>query len=358
MLLALLPAAGCGTEGEAVESRIIGETLTVYSSLPLRGPLAPLSHDLVRAEKLAVLEVGGRIGPFDIGYVSLDSADPSTGRTSLRTVVLNARQAVQTPNTIAYLGELEPGASAVSLPLVNAAGILQITPGDSYAGLTDPAAGAAQLQPSGRRTFARVVPDGDEQARALVALLRAERARRVVVEGGDDRAGRDVARRVRARAREAGMTVVDRVRGADAYAWTGPARRDGFAALRAAARADRSLALVAGDPLAIMPGLRARLGPAARRLALAAVDPAPRSAEGRAFARDFAAQYGVRPHPRALLAYRAMRLVLDGIRRSGDDAQSRRTVNRHALEAVGGIRPGFARFEIRRAGLVRVGPAL
>ena len=44
--------------------------------------------------------------------------------------------AAQDTSTIAYLGEYSSGATAVSLPLINAAGILQVSPGSPYVGLT------------------------------------------------------------------------------------------------------------------------------------------------------------------------------------------------------------------------------
>ena len=46
----------------------------MYSSLPLSGPLAPVSRDVVRAEKLALKEAGGRSGAYNVSFVSLDSS--------------------------------------------------------------------------------------------------------------------------------------------------------------------------------------------------------------------------------------------------------------------------------------------
>ena len=53
-----------------------GNQLTVYSSLPLQGPSAAISEQIVNGEKLALSQAGGRVGPFKIGYVSLDDAEP------------------------------------------------------------------------------------------------------------------------------------------------------------------------------------------------------------------------------------------------------------------------------------------
>src|ERR687894_575579 len=128
---------GCGSSERTEESRIIGDALTVYSSLPQTGPLAPVSRDIVRAQKLALEEAGGRAGDYRVSYVSLDSADPKTGHWSPKRVAANARTAVEDLQTIAYLGELEPGASAISVPILNEGGMLQVSPADTFAGLTE-----------------------------------------------------------------------------------------------------------------------------------------------------------------------------------------------------------------------------
>src|SRR5687767_9843495 len=68
VLVAVLALAAsltsCGRDEAPPESRIAGDTLTVYSSLPLRGPLAPMARDLVRAEKLALAEADAQAGPW------------------------------------------------------------------------------------------------------------------------------------------------------------------------------------------------------------------------------------------------------------------------------------------------------
>ena len=69
-----------------------------------------------------------------------------------------------------------------SLPLFNAAGILLVSPGAGYAGFTAPVAAGEpdRWYPSGRPTFARVIEDDTEQARAL---LRAAGRGKVAIEG-------------------------------------------------------------------------------------------------------------------------------------------------------------------------------
>ena len=60
-------------------------------------------------------------------------------------------------NTIAYLGEFNSGASAISIPLLNEAGILQVSPSNTYVGLTR-SEGAEKGEPekyypSGTKTY-------------------------------------------------------------------------------------------------------------------------------------------------------------------------------------------------------------
>ena len=58
----------------------------------------------------------------------------------------DARKAAQDPFTIVYLGEFNSGASAISIPILNEANILQISPSNTYVGLT-PAEGADKGEP-------------------------------------------------------------------------------------------------------------------------------------------------------------------------------------------------------------------
>ena len=52
------------------------------------------------------------------------------------TVEANAKRAADDPRTIAYVGELDRGASAVSVPRTNHADLLQVSPLDGLTSLT------------------------------------------------------------------------------------------------------------------------------------------------------------------------------------------------------------------------------
>jgi len=202
-------ASGCGSVSGASSSQ--GNQLTVYSSLPLQGPSGAISTQIVGGEKLALHDSGGRIGPFKISYDSLDDSSPTSGQWDPGVTASNAKTAANDPSTIAYLGDYNSAATAISLPLINAADILQVSPASPYAGLTSSAyAGQDEPErfyPTGRRSFARLQPGDPAQARAQVQLMRDLGVRRVYVLDDQDPFGLPLAQMVAADAEHAGISL-------------------------------------------------------------------------------------------------------------------------------------------------------
>ena len=79
--------------------------------------------------------------------------------------------------TIGYIGDYNSGATAVSIPQLNRVEIPQISPSSTALGLTRGGLEAApgepeKYYPTGKRTFARVVPNDGVQAQVIVRLMR------------------------------------------------------------------------------------------------------------------------------------------------------------------------------------------
>jgi hypothetical protein len=193
-------------------SSTIGNQLTIYSSLPLQGPSGPNSQQIVNGEKLALSEAGGRIGPFKISYLSMDDSNTTTGEWSPDVTATNAKTAAEDTTTIAYLGDYNSGASAVSLPLINASGILQVSPSSPYVGLTSSLdAGQDEPErfyPSGKRTFGRLQPGDPAQAEAQVKLLQGLGVKRLYVLDDEGPFEVPLAELVAGDAAKAGVVVV------------------------------------------------------------------------------------------------------------------------------------------------------
>ena len=129
-------------------------------------------------------------------------------------MLANAKRAAKDPRTVAYLGELDTGASAISIPVLNEEEILQVSPADTVAGLTTRrgAAGSGEpdkYYPTRRRTFARLMPSDSVQAAALLETMRRDGVQRLVILNDDAFYGKSLAVGVETTAKRAGITVVD-----------------------------------------------------------------------------------------------------------------------------------------------------
>ncbi|HEY5285641.1 MAG TPA: branched-chain amino acid ABC transporter substrate-binding protein [Solirubrobacteraceae bacterium] len=230
--LALLPAlSGCGGVGSSTAAENVGSQLTIYSSLPLQGPEGSISQQIVGGEKLALSDEQGHVGRFTVNYVSLDDSSHTTGEWDPGVTASNAKAAAQDPTTIAYLGDFNSGASAVSLPLTNAAGILQVSPASPYIGLTS-SRDANQGEPerfylTGKRTFGRIAPGDAVQAAAQVALLRRLAVHKLYLVADQDPFDTPLAALVQDDAEHAGIKVVgdDTVTIAPGSSFTGEVKK-------------------------------------------------------------------------------------------------------------------------------------
>ena len=126
----------------------------------------------------------------------------------------NARAAARDPTTIAYLGDADFGATAISLPILNEAGVAQVSPASTYPGFTSAADGTEKgepdkYQPSGVPTFARVIPTTVIEGQAQATYQRAEGCRRTFIVAGKDVPGRAAATGVRDALPQAGIAIAN-----------------------------------------------------------------------------------------------------------------------------------------------------
>ncbi len=355
-LAAVLWIVGCGGAPSARSGEATGNQLAVYSSLPLQGPSASISQQIVNGEKLALAQAGGHVGPFKIGYVSLDDADPATGLSTPGIASADAKTAAQDTSTIAYLGDYGSAATAISLPLINAAGILQVSPASPYVGLTS-SLDAGQDEPgrfylSGLRNFARLQPGDVAQASAQAQLMSSLGVHNVYVLDDQDpfevplariaaarrRTGRDQGPRARQhrdgrrgdvhgrdrkdpRKPRAGGLLRGRWRAGHAGAVAGAASRRATSAAAGherdarAANSPRRLGAAAANTYLTSPVLPVRMYPPSAQRVL----------------RDYRRVFGAGADAHALYGYEAMSVVLSAIRSAGSRGNDRRSVIMHLL---------------------------
>jgi branched-chain amino acid transport system substrate-binding protein len=343
--LALLALAlgGC-LGGEERSTRIEGGKVTVYSSLPRHGVSAAAARAAAAGQRLALQEAGGRAGDIEIDVVELDSAEPGERLWDPDLVSMNAQEAADDPRAIAYLGELDYGASAVSVPITNEAGVLQVSPTDGLTSLTRtplgrPRAGPERYYPEGERSFARLVPADELLAEALLARVRDTGATSVAVLYDGEIHSRELGGILHALARRDGPKPVEtkeyRGRVDEIPDVVRDVAEDRPAVLlyagiagpgtgRILAQVDRALpgvpvyatyGMLARDPAVPIPTAPPSVN------ALGPVPPESElPAEGRRLLARLRETEGAEvARPEALYGYEAMRLVIDAVRTAGAD---------------------------------------
>jgi len=201
-----------GGGGGSASSGGGGGSLTVYSSLPLQGASRPQSEDVINGIKLALKQKGDKCGDFAIKYESLDDATAAAGKWEPGATSANARKVAQDDSAIAYIGEFNSGASAISIPITNEAGILQVSPSNTALGLTKGGAGAEpgepdKYYPAGDRNYGRVVPIDTIQGAAQAQYMKDEGVTNVYILDDAEVYGKGVAKNTQAAAEALGIKV-------------------------------------------------------------------------------------------------------------------------------------------------------
>jgi branched-chain amino acid transport system substrate-binding protein len=363
--------AGCGGAGAQTSARPVKGALTVYLSVPRTGVEAGAGGAVAGGARLALKDAGGRAGTREVRLVELDNSKPPGRTWDPATVEANAKRAAADPTTIAYIGELDRGGSAVSVPVTNDNGFLQVAPADGLTTLTREqpggiiGTGPARYYPSGHRTFMRLVPTDALQAAELVRWAREQGARRIAVVQDEEIFGRALAQQVVAMAARDGLQAMDPLE-----PHNDPATFPDFALKVAQDRPDAVIYTGIGDATAgpLLAAIERAL-PAARLYGSSALASASSLPPGlpdvqflspvlppRAYgppARRLLARLRQGPAPpagaEALYGYQAMRVVLDAVLAAGAGAGDRAAVVRAAL-APGMRRSVIGDYRVLRSG--------
>ena len=85
---------------------------------------------------------GQKVGNFTIKYTSLDDSSAAKNGDWDGTVeTSNANKAANDPDAMVYIGTYNSGAAKLSIPILNAACLVMLSPANSYPGLTHAVAG-------------------------------------------------------------------------------------------------------------------------------------------------------------------------------------------------------------------------
>lgn len=170
MIMVIL--AACGTQTESGGTTAASTTVTIVSSLPRTGSSKGQTDTIVNAIKMRLEEANYSAcdGKATIKYEDLDDATAAKGAWDEAKEAENANAAASNKDVMVYIGTFNSGAAKISIPILNAAGIVMISPANTYPGLTKDGKGDAGepgvYYPKGTRNYTRVVPADDLQGAA------------------------------------------------------------------------------------------------------------------------------------------------------------------------------------------------
>ncbi len=357
-----LVVAACGSDssggGSSGGAKVSGSSLTVYSSLPFQGTSKGQSTAVQQGEKLALKQVNNKVGKYTIKYKSLDdSTAQNPGTADEGQTAQNARKAVQDKSTVFYLGEFNSGGTKVSLPILNKAGIAQISPSNTAVGLTTNEAGAdpgepQKYYPAKTRTYARVVPKDTIQGAALATVMKEDGCKSVHIFNDKTTYGAGLAKNISSSAKQQGLTVegndgtdknapnyrslAQKVK-ADCFVGSGVTGENYIQVFKDVAAANPSIKLYGPDGVAEEAftnpkkgGIPASVGARTKiTVATLGLDEFKKrnNAEAEKFFADFKSTYGTsKPDPYAIYGYETMKLALDTLKAVGAKANDRKAV--------------------------------
>jgi branched-chain amino acid transport system substrate-binding protein len=324
-----------------------GKTLTVYSSLPLQGASRPQTTALVNGVKLALEQAGGKAGDFTVKYESLDDSTAQAGSWTPEATQANARKVAQDDSAAVYIGEFNSGASAVSIPVLNEAGVPQISPANTAVGLTSDEPGAnpgepEKYYPTGQRNYARIVPKDTIQAAALATVMKEDGCTNVQLANDKEVYGAGLATNIESAAEAQGLSIISNEAidknqpnyralaskangaGADCFVYSGITANNAVQLYKDFSAAIPDAKLYGPDGVAESGFADPKEGgiPAdvasKIKLTVATLDPKSYPPEGQEFFTQFEEKYNEpNPDPYSIYGYEAMRLALDAISRSG-----------------------------------------
>lgn len=130
----------------------------------------------------------GKIGNLTIKYVSLDDATAAKGQWDAAKEAENANKVVADPDAMVYIGTFNSGAAKISIPIMNKAGMVMISPANTYTGLTRNVEGITEktepdiyYKDTGVRNYFRVVTEDGVQGPAAAAYVATLNAKKIFV---------------------------------------------------------------------------------------------------------------------------------------------------------------------------------
>jgi branched-chain amino acid transport system substrate-binding protein len=355
--VAAVGAVGCTSSSSSTAGTVSasGNTVDIYSSLPMQGSSNVQTIPMVNGMKLALAQAGGKAGKFTVNFTALDDSTAAAGKWDPSQTAANARKVAADPKAVYYIGEFNSGASEISIPILNQGGIPQVSPANTYVGLTTNLPGSApgepgKYYPTGKRTYLRIVPIDSIQGAADLLAMKQAGCTKVAIANDKEAYGAGLAQLIELEKAEYGVNVVSNTgidptasnfrtyaqtiksEGADCFFFSGIVSNGGVQIVKDVNAALPTAKIFGPDGVcttawtqASQGGVPASIDPL-MECTVATQDLAAYPG-GKAFLAAYKAKYGTAdPDPYAIYGYEVMKLGLDTIASLGANGDNKADV--------------------------------
>jgi len=366
---------GCGPEPAGPAKPAAAKLIKIYASWPMQGAMIPEGTAMLNAAKMAIEEVKSEVAGYKIELVFLDDASPTTGSWDGQIEAANAQKAIADEAALVYFGTYNSGAAKISMPLTNKANMAQITPANTYPGLTKPnnAPGEPGIyRPTGKVNYFRTHGADDLQGAAGAAWAKCLGFKKVYILDDRQLYGKGIADVFEKRAKELGLEVVGhdgiesvnidfralltkvKASGADLVYFGGLVDSGGPQIIQ---QMDALGMFKAGAKIMSEDAMYSDAVPAAVKAEILngnlyvtfpspAVDQLPTDV-GKNFYKNYKAKYGGDPIGWAVYSYNSMLVILDSIKRAAPKLDAAKTVEEKRIAVLEAMRatkdlPGVA----------------
>jgi branched-chain amino acid transport system substrate-binding protein len=290
-----------------------------------------------------------KINNVTVQFEALDDATAAKGSWDAAQEAENARKAINDKSVVAYIGTYNSGAAKVSIPLLNQAGLVMVSPANTYPGLTKPGKGESNepntYYPNGKRNYARVVPADDLQGAVGAVWAKDLGAKNVYIVHDTELYGKGIADVFRAKAKDIGLTEkgYEGAQKADNYrALANKIKDSGADFVYYGGIVDNNPAVLVKDLKAVAPTIKfmgpdgincseflKQAGPAGEGVysTFGGVPPEKYTGKSGDWLKAYDAKYQNKsPNAYAIYGYEAAKVVLAAIAKAGDKADDRATV--------------------------------
>src|SRR5215471_15855474 len=187
--------------------------IKIYTSWPMQGAMLPEGTGMKNGVNLAVEQNKGVAAGMCLEVVNLDDASPQTGKWDGAVEAENANKAVADADTMVYIGTYNSGAAKVSMAITQRAHMAQVTPANTYPGLTKKA-GAAPGEPEiyrplGIVSYFRVPPADDIQGTVGARWAKKLGHKKVYILNDQELYGKGIADVFEVEAKKIGLEVLN-----------------------------------------------------------------------------------------------------------------------------------------------------